>query len=66
VAVTLASHLLPRHKPQTIPGNVEQEKDDDSVSYLASVSITSLAGHLRLHDAIVPVFLNVANAISQG
>ena len=38
----------------------------DRVAYLASVSITSLAGHFSLHDAVLPVFLDVANAIAQG
>ena len=41
-------------------------QDFDSVAYLASVSITSLAGHLSLHDAVLLVFLDVANAISQS
>ena len=41
-------------------------QDYDSVVYLASVRIASLAGHLSLHDAVLAVFLNVANAISQG
>ena len=45
---------------------MRNRNDYESVAYLASVSITSLAGHLSLHDAVLPVLLDVANAIPQG